>query len=186
MTTEVLLARMLLYAVLPLWLAAGLADYFCHRRTRIEATSGTGETRLHIIQLVQICLPVLAGLFLQINLAVALHMALALIAHMVTAYADTTYADTRRLISPFEQHVHAYLDLLPLFALALVVAIHWPGIAGGDLQLRWRENPLPAKYALPVLVALAVAALAVLEEHVRVRGWDAPAEQARHARSEVM
>jgi hypothetical protein len=30
----------LMYFVLPVWLAAGFADYLCHRATCIETTSG--------------------------------------------------------------------------------------------------------------------------------------------------
>ena len=43
MNTHELLTGILLYGVLPLWVAAGFADYLCHRRTRIEATSGIVE-----------------------------------------------------------------------------------------------------------------------------------------------
>lgn len=30
----------LLYFILPLWLAAGFADYLCHRASNIELTTG--------------------------------------------------------------------------------------------------------------------------------------------------
>src|ERR1700754_1847891 len=40
MSTGTILSGMLMYFLLPLWLAAGFADYLCHRATAIERTSG--------------------------------------------------------------------------------------------------------------------------------------------------
>jgi len=39
--------------VVPLWIAAGLADWFCHRRTRIERTSGLTENAFHWVLLAE-------------------------------------------------------------------------------------------------------------------------------------
>ena len=36
--------NVLMYFVLPLWLAAGFADYLCHRHAHIETTSGAKES----------------------------------------------------------------------------------------------------------------------------------------------
>jgi hypothetical protein len=57
----------LMYFVLPVWLAAGFADYLCHRATSIELTSGWKETLLHLLQLVEMAIPTLAAIFLDIN-----------------------------------------------------------------------------------------------------------------------
>jgi hypothetical protein len=43
----------LLYFIPPLWMLAGLTDYFLHKRMRIEDTSGTRESVLHLLQLVR-------------------------------------------------------------------------------------------------------------------------------------
>jgi hypothetical protein len=40
MQTADTLRLLLMYVVLPLWLAAGFADYLCHRAARIAETSG--------------------------------------------------------------------------------------------------------------------------------------------------
>jgi hypothetical protein len=40
-------ARLLLGAVMPLWLGAGLADWYLHRCTRIEETAGPRESARH-------------------------------------------------------------------------------------------------------------------------------------------
>ncbi len=34
---------------MPLWLGAGLADWYLHRRTRIEETSGSRESAIHTL-----------------------------------------------------------------------------------------------------------------------------------------
>jgi hypothetical protein len=47
MGPEEVLRALLMYFVLPLWLAAGFADYLCHRATHIEETSGWKESVLH-------------------------------------------------------------------------------------------------------------------------------------------
>jgi hypothetical protein len=39
--------RLLLASVMPLWLGAGLADRYLHRRTRIEQTAGPRESARH-------------------------------------------------------------------------------------------------------------------------------------------
>jgi hypothetical protein len=38
----------LMYFVLPSWLAAGFADYLCHHAASIETTSGWKESLLHL------------------------------------------------------------------------------------------------------------------------------------------
>jgi hypothetical protein len=43
--------RLLLAGVMPLWLGAGLADWYLHRRTRIEQTAGPRESALHSLLL---------------------------------------------------------------------------------------------------------------------------------------
>jgi hypothetical protein len=50
-----------MYFVLPVWLAAGFADYLCHRASHIELTS---ESLLHLLQFGEMALPILAAMFL--------------------------------------------------------------------------------------------------------------------------
>jgi hypothetical protein len=40
----------LMYFILPIWLAAGFADYLCHRASSIDTTSGWKESLLHLLQ----------------------------------------------------------------------------------------------------------------------------------------
>lgn len=69
MQTADTLRLLLMYVVLPLWLAAGFADYLCHRASRIAETSGWKESLLHLLQFAELAVPVLAALFLEINAA---------------------------------------------------------------------------------------------------------------------
>jgi hypothetical protein len=85
MSTEFLLQHFLMYIVVPVWLLAGLADYFCHKVTRIERTSGVAESLLHLLQFVQVGVPLLAALFLEINAAVLLIMLMGLLLPQATA-----------------------------------------------------------------------------------------------------
>jgi hypothetical protein len=62
----------LMYFVLPVWVAAGFADYLCHRATSIETTSGWKESLLHLLQFGEMALPTLAAIFLEINALVIL------------------------------------------------------------------------------------------------------------------
>jgi hypothetical protein len=49
--------NVLMHFVLPVWLAAGLADYLCHRAASIESTSGRKESLLHLLQFDEMGIP---------------------------------------------------------------------------------------------------------------------------------
>lgn len=57
----------LLKFVLPAWLAAGIADWACHRASSIETTSGPKESLIHLLMLTEAAVPVLAGMFLEMH-----------------------------------------------------------------------------------------------------------------------
>ena len=64
--------------ILPVWLAAGVADWVCHCRTQIEHTTGPKESLMHLGMLTEAAVPVLCGMFLEITSPVlALAMAAA-------------------------------------------------------------------------------------------------------------
>ena len=100
MDLATLLWKVLGYGVLPLWLSAGAADWLCHRRTSIERTSGPGESVFHAVLYLQIAIPVLLALYLEINAAMLLLFALAVLAHMGTSWWDTTFSQPKRHIAP--------------------------------------------------------------------------------------
>ena len=168
-----LLWDVLAFGALPAWLLAGAADWLCHRRARIEATSGPRESVLHLVLFLQIAIPVVLGLWLEITLAVLALMTLAVAAHSFTSWWDTSVAQPRRHIAPIEQLVHGWLEMLPVFALAILAVLH----ADEFTHPRWSfelRDPLPAALRAGVLLALAAARLCIVEE--LLRGWRA----ARH------
>ena len=116
--------------VLPFWLLSGLVDYICHARTDIAHTSGVRESQLHLLQTVEIGVPLLAFLFCSVDALVLVLMFAGVVAHTASSWSDLRYADGRRRITPFEQYVHSFLNVLPWIAFALVVVLHWPVVRG--------------------------------------------------------
>ncbi|CAM3736501.1 Diguanylate cyclase [Bordetella sputigena] len=168
--------RILMYFIMPLWIAAGTADYLCHRRTDIARTAGPKESMLHLLMFTEIGIPLLACLFLEINALVFLVMIVAFVAHEATALWDVGYASSRRHVGPFEQHVHSFLELLPLAAGMLLAVLHWPQFLAlfglGQEPARWdlrlKEQPLPGSYvAFVLLAALLLEMLPYMEELLR-------------------
>jgi hypothetical protein len=49
--------------VLPIWIEAGLADSWCHRRTDIKHTASATEAAIHAVTMTEGGLPTLLGLF---------------------------------------------------------------------------------------------------------------------------
>lgn len=162
-----LLTALLAFAVLPLWLAAGAADWFLHRRSFIERTSGSRESWFHVALYLQIALPVVAGLFLRINTLLLVIFLLAVLVHMAFSLWDTSFTQPRRHISPLEQQVHSYLEMLPLFGFAIVLVLHWQAL--GEREWRWsmRVEPLPRGVLMSVTCALLVGFALIVEELVR-------------------
>ena len=172
---------LLLYGIIPVWIAAGFADYCCHRAARIEKTSGTSESALHLVQFGLIGVPILLGLFLRINAGLLLFFMLCILLHHAVAYFDIRRAADTRAVAPPEQMVHSFLEIAPLAALALIAALHWPQtlalFASGAEPARFAPEfaPLPAPYIALVLGAAGLFNLVpYLEEFVRC---------VRHARS---
>ncbi len=170
----------LLYFILPLWLLAGLADYLCHRTARIELTSGYKESLLHLLMLAEIGIPLLAAIFFEINALVIAAMIVGFVLHQLTALWDTTFASQKRRITPIEQHVHSFLELLPLTAMLIVIILHWSqflslwglGPEAARYNLVLKPDPLPWIYVAGFLIASALLeVLPFLEEFVR--GWRA-------------
>lgn len=154
----------LLYVILPLWVAVAFADYWCHRASSIEETSGLKETLIHFLLLAEAGSAVLAGLVFEVNALVILLMLAALLAHEATAYWDVAYAHPRREITPLEQRVHDYLGAIPFMAFSFVLILHWDAVAAlraeplapDNWSLWWKRDPLPLSYILVLLGAIAL------------------------------
>lgn len=164
MDPALLVRSYLLYFILPLWVGAGLFDYFLHKRTRIESTSGTKESILHILQLAEAGLPVIVALLFEINALVIAAMLIALIIHEATALWDVTYAHTRRYISPWEQHVHSFLEVLPIMAVSFVTVLYWNqflslfglGTEVPRFVIEPKTNAVPFTYLVVLFSSLAL------------------------------
>ena len=166
-----ILRGMLLYFILPLWLAAGFADYLCHRASHIETTSGWKESALHLLQFAEVGVPLLAALALQINTGVILLMIVCLVLHEATAMWDVRLANRTREVMPIEQHIHSVLEMLPLTAVLMVIALNWSaflgvfGMAPAEFAPRLKDEALPWPYIVSVLIAtLLFEVLPYLEE----------------------
>lgn len=164
MSSEPLLLALLVWGIFPLWLMAGGADWLCHRASRIDRTSGVRESLFHLVMFAQIALPVVAALFLRLNALMLVLCGAAVLAHMATTLLDTTYSQPRRHISPIEQQVHSYLEMLPLFAFAIVLVIHWGEWRQPEWRFAARETRLPTVAVAVTLVALLVTLILICEE----------------------
>ena len=168
---EAAITAVLAWGILPAWLLAGLLDWWCHRRSDLAHTSGLGESRLHLLMLLQVGAGILAVLLLRINALVLLLLAALWLAHQATSVWDSRYAAPRRRISVLEQHVHGFLDVLPLTALLLIGLLHrdqWLALAAADLEadftLAWKDPAPDWRRAAAVVAAGLLFALAPFAE----------------------
>jgi hypothetical protein len=171
--TDEITRNFLLYFIVPLATAAGAADWACHRASRIERTAGARESIIHLVQLVEGGIPVLAGLFLEITSPVLALMIASVLVHDITAILDMSYAVTRRNLTPLEKHVHSFIEMAPLMTVAFVAALHRPqflalfglGPEAPDLSIRLQRGEPPlSRRALVAGGATLFEALLYLEE----------------------
>ncbi|PBB17850.1 diguanylate cyclase [Mesorhizobium sp. WSM4313] len=154
----------LMYFILPVWLVAGFADWLCHRATHIESTTGAKESLIHLLMFAEVGIPLLAAMFLEVNALVIAVMIVTFFIHEATAIWDVRYATTARTVSPVEQHVHSFLEMIPLMGLVIVVALHWgqflalfgAGTERARFDLTWKEQQLPVIYIAAVMIVIAL------------------------------
>jgi hypothetical protein len=156
-------ARLLLmYVVFPVWVAAGLADWACHRRTRIESTSGLKENVFHWLLLGEIGVAMLAVALLEVNAAILLLVFAAFLAHELTTWIELQYVVPLREVTPTEQMIHSFMEILPLLSLALLALAHWAQVlslfdqAMPDFAFRLKDEPWPSSYLWSAAAAAAL------------------------------
>jgi hypothetical protein len=155
---------LLMYVVYPVWVAAGFADWACHRATGIAVTSGLKENLLHWLMYAEIGVGMAAVAFFEIDAAVLAIVLAVFVVHQLTVYWDLDYSTLRRDVGPFEQMVHSFLELLPLASLLLLAVIAWPqvlaaahvGVGVSDWSLRPKDEPWPQRY---IAIALGASVL---------------------------
>ncbi|MAJ01524.1 MAG: diguanylate cyclase [Euryarchaeota archaeon] len=165
MDEATLVLNIILYVLLPLWGLAGMLDWWCHRQTEIEKTSGLKEAYIHCLMGVQICIPLVLSLLFEVNVLIMLMCFAALIAHEVVAHYDVHFATGKREISIWEVHAHNYLATLPFFLLLLIIVRKWDVFLdtatlnwSGGFSIEWRQEPLGSSgnYATSYMVIMAI------------------------------
>jgi hypothetical protein len=168
--------RLLLGAVMPLWIAGGLADWQCHRRSDIEHTAGTHEALVHAAMMAQAGVPTMVGLFAEVDAGVIAVVLAALGIHQATAIWDVAYAESRREVTTTEQHVHGVLEQAPAMAAAVVVTLHWDQARAWlpwtldrpRFALQRKRRPLSPRTRRAVVASVVgLGALPYLEEVIR-------------------
>lgn len=177
---ETALLRYLVYGILPAWFIPGLLDWNQHRRTKIESTSGTRESLIHLLMMAEVGVPITLALLCEINPLVLTVMAGAVGAHEATALWDVTAAEHGgRRVTVWEQHIHSFLESLPIMATSALGCLRWRqvrellgGARSGDAwRLQWKKQPLPTGYLAAVGVGVVGAiALPYGEELYRCVG----------------
>ncbi|CAM5570859.1 Diguanylate cyclase OS=Streptomyces rimosus subsp. rimosus (strain ATCC / DSM 40260/ JCM 4667 / NRRL 2234) OX=1265868 GN=SRIM_032500 PE=4 SV=1 [Streptomyces rimosus subsp. rimosus] len=169
--------RVLMYGVLPMWFVPAVADWVMHRRTDIEKTTGVKESAIHALMMAEAGVPVLAGLVARINPLVLTMMGGAAAVHSATAIWDVTVATEDREVRPVEQHIHSFLEVLPLAAVVITSCLHWESVRdlahGGKQPDAWKLLPEGAaaaagKYLAGIAAGVgAFVALPYAEEFIR-------------------
>lgn len=155
----------LLYVLLPLWTIPGFGDYLCHRRTKIESTSGTQESLTHSIMMAAIGVPVVFALLFETNALTLAVGAGALAVHELVTIWDVSYVASRRDVDVTEQHFHSFLECLPFATFSFLLclradqALALLGIDGEkpDFRLRLKAEPPPPAYVAALLAAITLS-----------------------------
>ncbi|MBV9620353.1 MAG: hypothetical protein JO341_04955 [Gammaproteobacteria bacterium] len=167
----------LVFAVLPLWVLAGFADYLCHRATHIEHANGVKESLIHWLMLGEVGVPLLLAVFFRIDALLMVIMVVALLAHEITSNIDIRLATRTRHVSTLEQQVHSLLEMLPFTAMLLVFVLHWPqllallgqGGEAADWTLTLKPMPSLAELGVPAIAFALFVIFPYAEEFTR--GW---------------
>ncbi|MCL8015456.1 diguanylate cyclase [Streptomyces sp. AS02] len=162
-------ARYLLYGLLPSWFVPGVADWWMHRRTRIEETTGTKESLIHALMMTEVGIPIALTLRYEVNPLLLTVQLGATATHEATALWDVrTAVHSDREVKPVEQHIHSFLESLPFGGLASLMCLHADQVASllrggrGDpdaWRLVPRRPPLPRGYLAGVAAAVGTCVL---------------------------
>jgi hypothetical protein len=157
---------LLVYVLYPLWLVAGAIDYWCHRRTNIALTSGITETWLHIAQFITIAIIFFGAVLLRPTLPMIALLGTSVVLHLVLSYIDVAYTAPKRYISPLEQHVHGFLDVLPIVAVCLLAIL---GLSESQITTGFAARSYSSTGELALLLGsfVVLAGIPVIEEHLR-------------------
>ena len=164
----------LLYAIIPTWLIAGFVDYLFHRKTKIETTSGTRESLIHILMMTEMGIPLFISLLFEINAAVLSISFILLLFHQLTAFWDLHYTATRRKIMPLEQMTHSFLEMLPFTSFSFIACLHWDqflpllgkSTKSKAFTLQPKKNGVGLKYLLAITAGIIVLGIIPYTEEI--------------------
>jgi hypothetical protein len=150
--------RLSLFFLLPTWMIVGLLDWYWHKDTDIEHTSGLKESLIHALMFTEVGAPILMTLFLEMNAGTIIVMLGTLGLHETTAFWDVGYAVEHREVKTREQHTHSFLEVLPVMALALVCCLHphqvhalfGRGPEKPRFELKMKNRRIPRQYLLAI------------------------------------
>lgn len=171
----------LLCGILPLWAMAGLADWLCHRRTKIQATAGTHESLTHSLMLLAVGIPATMALLWEINEVVIAASVTGTVVHELIVFWDTAYAADRRKVTLTEQHIHSFLEVLPWTSTAILMCLHPDSVRAlfrdrsqkGAFSLQRKQRPLKLQHLATIFIALSLSlGLPYLEELIRCYRFD--------------
>ena len=174
--THNLVLHLILYVMLPLWGFWGFVDWCCHRKTKIESTSGLHESLLHVTMGIQVGIPIILSIVFEMNVLVMLCCFLSLICHELVAHYDVHYTTPHREISIWEVHAHNYLATVPFYMVALVVVRNFDVFLAmvtfdwaGQMELARRVVPVGGTAYLPsyLLFMSVVCYFPYIEEILR-------------------
>lgn len=173
--------RFLNYVLFPAWMLAGFADYLCHRRSKIQCTSGTHESLTHLLMMASAGTGVVASLIFEENETLLAISAASALLHEAIVVWDFGYAAVLRPPSATEQHVHSFLEVLPFAGFAVLACLNPDDFAAltgaGSRPVRWRLEPkrnpaMPSYTSAALAAATLLVGLPHLEEFIRCYSVD--------------
>jgi hypothetical protein len=136
---------------------------------KIERTFGTRESLIHLLMMTELGVPLTLCLLCEINLLILTMIMCSIAAHDATARWDVSTAEhSGREVTTWEQHVHSFLESMPIMAASTLGCLHWRqvrellgGIRNRDAwRLRCKQERLPTGY-LAAIGAPVVGAIVV-------------------------
>jgi len=130
-------------------------------------------------------IPLWLSIFSEIDVLVLLISFFFFIVHELVAHYDVVWADPKRKITVWEQHVHAYLSTIPFYLMTLIICRNWDAFIRtitfqwtGHLQISMRSEPVgTVSYVWWYAVFMLVVAIIPYTEEV-VRCFRAQRRQA--------
>jgi hypothetical protein len=93
---------------------------------QIERTSGTRESLIHLLMMTEVGVPLTLCLLCEINPLILTMIMCSIAAHEATARWDVSTAEhSGREVTTWEQHVHSFLESMPIMAASTLGCLHW-------------------------------------------------------------